>query len=290
MGHSKNFLLAVIFLVVTSIAIAAVIAWGYFSYLSTSKKQPAENTATVVKQNGTGDSGMRETYPVINSTPPSSEDTADELQKKLEEFSKLQAEIQALIDNRKGSEADSASVHLKQLQESIQSLEEKNQRITEENKKLLKTVDALSGSSKRATTNNTTRSNKRIPGTASTLPVLVSNLNLYALTGSNSLTTVATAATSLRCSFNVLPKSVQSGELMAVVIKPDGKVLPSAPWESGFFDTPDSKKMYSTRIHFNANDRQLSFSIEQVNLKRGTYILELYYNGGLLASLRKSLQ
>ena len=79
------------------------------------------------------------------------------------------------------------------------------------------------------------------------------------------------------------------GEVMLVLIQPDGKVLRSA-WESGSFDTDGGKKIYSRKIKFDYNKgeaRRINFSVPADNIQKGTYTLQVYSNGKVIGRVAK---
>lgn len=288
MRNSKYFLLALFSLVVLSIAIAALIVWGYFSYMSPSKD--LQQSRVMQKSDTPRVSQPMDSYRVIKNETPDVRDSTDQLEKKLAELNQLQTEIQTLIDSKKSKEADSASIQLKQLQQNIQTLESKNRKIAEENKKLIKAVTVLSRKQIPVQSkSNTQKATQDVSSGQVSREVTVSGLTMYALTDENAITTLASATFSFQGTFAVHSGNIKSGYLMVVITNPDGKVLLNAPWESGFFDTPDGKKMYSTRLHFTNSDKQLTFTLKSENLRKGTYTLELYFNGELMASLSKTL-
>ncbi len=79
------------------------------------------------------------------------------------------------------------------------------------------------------------------------------------------------------------------GEVMLVLIQPDGKVLRNA-WESGSFDTDGGKKIYSRKIKFDYNKgelRRINFSVPADNIQKGTYTLQVYNNGRVIGRVAK---
>ena len=71
-------------------------------------------------------------------------------------------------------------------------------------------------------------------------------------------------------------------------VDPDGKVFINGPWESGYFDSPDGRKLYSVSLHFDKPEQRINFSLSTNNLKQGTYSLQIYFKGILIATLKKT--
>ena len=83
-----------------------------------------------------------------------------------------------------------------------------------------------------------------------------------------------------------------SGEIMLVVIQPDGAVLQTSDWETGIFYTSAGKQIYTKKLRFNSNDadiKKIDFSLQADKYLPGKYTVELYYGGALIRTLTKIL-
>ena len=80
--------------------------------------------------------------------------------------------------------------------------------------------------------------------------------------------------------------------MMVVVLQPDGRVLKNSEWDSGSFNTPDGKKIYSYKLSFNyakGEQKQLLFSLKADKYQKGNYTMQVYYNGILIGRVSKTL-
>jgi len=83
-----------------------------------------------------------------------------------------------------------------------------------------------------------------------------------------------------------------NAEMMVVVLKPDGKVLKGSGWDSGTFNTPDGKKIYSYKFNFTytrGEAKRLAFSLKGGTLSKGSYTMEVYNNGIMIGRTVKTL-
>ena len=63
-------------------------------------------------------------------------------------------------------------------------------------------------------------------------------------------------------------------------------------WESGAFNTSDGRKIYSNKFAFTysrGEDKKLQFTINAGSLEKGTYTMEVYYNGVIIGRTVKTL-
>lgn len=83
-----------------------------------------------------------------------------------------------------------------------------------------------------------------------------------------------------------------SGEVIIVILKPDGTVLQKSSWETGTFQSNGSKKIYSCKLRFDcrkAENKQLSFSLSAADFMKGNYTMEVYSEGLLIGKMVKKL-
>ena len=82
-----------------------------------------------------------------------------------------------------------------------------------------------------------------------------------------------------------------NGELLIVVLQPDGKVVKNSVWESGTFETIEGKKIYSRKIitETATEEKQLNFSLTPDRFLKGDYTMQIWYNGSMIAKMIKTL-
>ena len=121
------------------------------------------------------------------------------------------------------------------------------------------------------------------------------SLHLFALAGNNKNgqeTNTADDAEKIVGTFTVknLPAK-GNGELLIVVLQPDGKVVKNSVWESGTFESADGKKIYSRKLYAEATneEKQLNFSLTPERFLKGDYTMQIWYNGNMIAKMTKTL-
>ncbi len=285
MRNSKYFLVSLAALIFITVSIVFLSIWGYRAFFAENNSRIVRDTVYAPAKNVNVQSPEGETIQTVVHNPVSTD--TGELQQKLAQMEQLQNEIKALLDNQKAPDSVAASQKIRQLEENLKNLELENKSIIAKNKQLERAVTKLGRKESKAPTPK--GKDNTIPAEVpAETPVTVSNVNLFALAGDMSVTSDASGANFLRGSFFVKAAGISSGELMAVVVDPDGKVLINGPWESGYFDTPDGRKLYSTRLHFDKPEQRINFSLSTNNLKQGTYVLQIYFKGILIATLKKT--
>ena len=83
-----------------------------------------------------------------------------------------------------------------------------------------------------------------------------------------------------------------NAEIMVVLVQPDGKVVKSSAWESGSFETPEGRRIYSCKVRFEYSKgeaKRLSFSVNADKCVKGNYTVQLYQNGVMIAKSSKTL-
>jgi hypothetical protein len=81
-----------------------------------------------------------------------------------------------------------------------------------------------------------------------------------------------------------------SVDVMVVVLQPNGKVLQNSIWETGTFDTPEGKNLLH-KMHIDCpkgEAKRLQFFFNTDKLKRGNYIVQIYYNGSVIGRMVKT--
>ena len=80
------------------------------------------------------------------------------------------------------------------------------------------------------------------------------------------------------------------GEVMVVIVQPNGKVLQSSSWDSGTFETKEGRKIYTNKVKFDCNKGELKkipFSVSADQYEKGNYQVMLYQNGNLITKFSK---
>ena len=301
-------IISVLFLIVSFVLLCIL---GYNFYVQPKgKKQIAE--VTVPKkimspaQEKTRDT-LQQMYnaAVSNVAPDTTIDSAfkntdstqvNQIDNKLSEYYKLKGEINTLLKDSSSSTADLelARFKIKELQYKVDELKNRNVDVEKENKRLRALLEQMA-------LNNTTTPNNTRPAENTERPVaeninssssLFSASELKLNTANNNDAEVANAEETEKFIGSLVLRNslVQGmGEVMLVLIQPDGKVLRNA-WESGSFDTDGGKKIYSRKIKFDYNKgeaRRINFSVPADNIQKGAYTLQVYSNGKVIGKAVK---
>jgi hypothetical protein len=217
---------------------------------------------------------------------------------RLSESNQLRTEIGSLLKNGAINTDEAILVRQKimVLQQKIEELRRINRNVEEENRKLKNVLAQLSAGQSLSgdvnTRSPTTESNLPLPATSG--GVVVSELRLQAVVQDNEReqeTTDAQQAEKIVGSF-VARANGASGDLMVVVVQPDGRVMQNSTWDAGSFDTREGKKIYSVRLRLDPNSREAKpylFSIGAERFQRGSYTLQIYQNGALVARTTRTL-
>lgn len=223
---------------------------------------------------------------------------------KIAELGKLREEIVQLLAN-KNNDADLqlAKVKIEELQQKVALLQNKYIGVEAENKRLQLLISQFLHS-KQTTTQTTAQINTTIPVekqkalTSSAIGKSVAAagaLHLFAVAGNNSNaqeTNNADNAEKIVGTFTIKNLPVKgNGELLIVVLQPDGKVVKNSVWESGTFESAEGKKIYSRKIYTETatEEKQLNFSLTPDRFIKGDYIMQIWYNGTMIAKMTKTL-
>jgi hypothetical protein len=305
MKDRKSILLIIVSFLLFVVSFTLLWSWGYRFYI---KSPGTEAKAGVVASpsavHTTRDSlqtiytaTVNELDEHISKVSSNTDSIKGELDKKLGEFYRLRSEIAALLkDNSTDAGLDVARGKISTLQAKVKELLDKNADVESENKKLaaliqqlsgIKTISA-SGAQRSIPENNVAEKNNSV--------LTVSDLSLSAITTENDReqeTTQAQKAEKLVGSF-VLKNNVDQGnvsEVMVIVLQPDGQVVKNSAWESGTFITSEGKKVYSYKIRFDNNrePKRMLFSLTADKYLRGSYTMQVFYNGAVIGKLVKTL-
>lgn len=310
MKDTKSLLLLLVSLLLVLVSFVLVWTWGYSYYSKNGiekttamppKTDPAEIANTLRDSlQKVYDATWQDLDLQLNSTLTRSDSLQSELDAKLAEFYRLRTEITAILKNRTvNNNFAVAKQKIGELQTKVEGLKEKNEIVGNENKQLNAVLTEINK------TDNTT-DKKIIPaippkstGPEKINPVLsafiASDMKLVAVNDTDdSETQVAEEAGKLNGMFTVMNFNSQlsNAEMMVVIVRPDGKVLKSSGWDSGTFNTPEGKKIYSYKFNFQytrGDAKRLAFSIKGGNLSRGNYTMEVYHNGMMIGKIIKTL-
>lgn len=83
-----------------------------------------------------------------------------------------------------------------------------------------------------------------------------------------------------------------NGEIYIIVLQPDGRVLQKSSWETGTFQSPEGKRVYSCRLRFDVakgESKKLTFSLNTSKCMKGNYIMQVYNKKSLIGKFLKLL-
>ncbi|MEJ7611945.1 MAG: SurA N-terminal domain-containing protein [Ferruginibacter sp.] len=253
-------------------------------------KQKAERAALQQEYSNTV-KDLNSNFPAAGAVSPETE--AD---RKFREMSRLRGEIDSLLKQH-ASEADLAiaKIKIQELQQKVAELQNRYYDADAYNKRLQVLLNTLIAADKIPATvivpEQATPKSVMVKNTSSG-PAVVTGMHLAAVSDSKKETADADEAGKIVGSFYLknLPAKA-SGEVVIVVLQPDGKVVKNSVWESGTFLTGEGNKVYSRKIFFDqsGDDKQLNFSITPGKFLKGDYIMQIWYNGNMVAKMTKTL-
>lgn len=240
----------------------------------------------------------------LDSTLLNSDSLKKQLDIKLGEFYRLSNEITAILNRRNNNYADFdiAKRKIDELQTKADDLKEKNQVVDTENQKLGNILDQVKKTEnipdknvKPANGENNGATEKNNPGGYNVFTA--SEMKLSAITVNDdkeSETFFAEQTKKLVGAFTVTNNNSQlnNAEVVVVVQQPDGNILKNSEWESGSFNTPEGKKLYSYKLNFNyskGEPKRLFFSLKASQYQKGNYTMQVYYNGTMIGKIFKTL-
>lgn len=308
MKDSKSILLLVVSVLLILVSCALLWTWGYnFNNLTKDK----QGTVFIVKDstvatNATRDS-LKKIYEAtitnlgtLDSTWFHADSLKNDLDVKLSEFYKLRNEISVILKNPvKREDLDLAQQKIGELQKKVNQLRDKNTDVETENKRLSEVLQQLTSVPKGAIPVQTTRqANAENRGTSDNMPATTFSASDLRFVGmmmdddKEQETSNALAVDKFVGTFTVKNNLSQfsNTEIVVVVLQPDNKVLQAAAWESGRFDTREGTKVYSCKVKFEyakGENKRLSFSINSDKVQKGTYIVQLYFNGNIIGRATK---
>ncbi|HMK05725.1 MAG TPA: hypothetical protein VK489_16100 [Ferruginibacter sp.] len=312
MRDAKSLLLLLVSLLLVLVSFVLIWTWGYRfynkddAYNVNAKILITDSNAIVNRIRDSLQKVYNETLHSLDtrldSTLVNTDSVKAKLDVKLNEFFKLSNEITAILKNRSNSaDFNTAKRKIGELQSKADDLREKSRVVENENKKLGGILDQLNTPQKDPDRNikQVNFEEKPTPEKSNAEYVLftASELKLAAMKGADEKeteTTQADATEKLVGSFTVLNNNMQlnNAEMIIVVLQPDGRVLKTSAWESGTFNTPEGKRIYSYKLNFNylkGEAKRLLFSISTDKYQKGNYTMQIFYNGTMIGKMVKSL-
>ncbi len=312
MRDNKSLLLLLLSLLLVLVSFVLIWTWGYSFYTKTDERK-TDHKLTVIDSAaiaGKISDSLQKIYAAtlhdldsqLDSTLTNSDSLKTELDIKLAEFYRLKTDIVRLLKDRNaGNDFAVARQKIGQLQIKADDLKEKNLVVDLENKKLADVLKQITKSendqdrnikSTATIKNNTSQKSNPVFATFTASDIRFTALNS---TGVSEIETgFAEKADKLNGSFTVMNYNSQliNAEIMVIVLAPEGRVLKSSGWDSGTFNTPDGKKVYSYKFNFPysmGEPKRLFFTLRTSHLTKGNYSMEVYHNGLIIGRLTKNL-
>jgi len=313
MRDARSLILLLVSLLLVLVSLILLWTWGYRFYNKNDEFKVAAKVV-ITDSNALGNrirDSLQKIYNEtlykldtrLDSTLLNSDSLKRELDVKLGEFFRLSKEITAILNKRNNNYADFniAGQKINELQTKVEDMKAKNQVVENENRKLgdlleqEKKMESVSQKSIKPSSpdiNNAPEKNN--PGYS---VFTASEMALSAITLSDdkeSETSVADETRKLVGTFTVTNNNSQlsNAEVLVVVQQPDGHVLKNSEWESGSFNTPEGKKIYSYKLNFNyskGEPKRLFFSLKADKYQKGNYSMQVYYNGIVIGKIFKTL-
>jgi len=227
-----------------------------------------------------------------------------QLQSKLTEIYRLRGEINAILkkNNVKKEDLDIARQKAAELQLLVADLQSKNSSIEEEKQQIASVLDKVNiqvkdlesvnqqlGTENKVLVEKVNQASTFVVTDVHFSPIMVKN-------DKEQETSSASKTSKLIISFSVKNNiaDYDKAEVFVVVTQPDGKLLTTDVWESAAtIDTrTDGKLRYTRKILFpyqKGDNKQLLFSLNADEYEKGTYKLQLYHNGFMIAETTKTL-
>lgn len=312
MKETRISLLLLLSMSLLLLAFVVLFIWGFTYYRKTVNAGPAaivvvKDSAAIV--NHTRDSMQRIFTATINklnasldSTRINTDSVQVTMETRLKEFYTLKNEIDRLYDaSQTPAQVAQANDKIRTLQKRMDDWRAKYRDVTEQNKRLMALLAQID---KGANTTNVAANRNVVnaPSVPVARPVVnsagslsVTDLQLKAIGEDRQQETYQALQTDeFHGSFIVKANgsSVQYDEIYVVLQQPDGRVLTQSAWDSGSFETRDGRKVYSYKLRFDyqqGDNKRMNFSIEADRYQKGTYIMQVYHRGILVARTTKSL-
>lgn len=307
MRDAKSLILLLVSLLLVLVSFILILTWGYRFYTKNDEYKVAAKiviTDSNALANRIRDSLQKvynETLYKLDSQLDSTLTNSDSLKKQLDirlkEFFRLSNEITQILNRRNNNYADFdvAKKKIDELQFKADDLREKNQIVANENNKLGDILNEEKKSEK-GPEKNVNPGNTENNTPAYTV-FTASEMKLSAITVSDNKeaeTSLADQTKKLVGAFTVTNNNSQlsSAEVVVVVQQPDGHILKNSEWESGSFTTTEGRKIYSYKLNFSyakGEPKRLFFSLKADKYQKGSYSMQIYYNGTMIGKILKTL-
>ncbi|MFC4263181.1 hypothetical protein ACFOWM_09855 [Ferruginibacter yonginensis] len=206
----------------------------------------------------------------------------------LSKIALLKTEIKSLLNNY-NSEADLvlANEKITALQKQVELLTNNYTSVATENKRLqLLLEQLLSRKVDNKNTNATTVMANQTNG------LNFNNIHLFAINKNETpVTNVTNDPIKWVGTFSVNNVTTNGAEVCLVLLQPTGEVVKNDVWDAGVFETNEGKKVYSKKIMLPITNeqQQINFAINMDNFLKGTYTLQVWLNGKMVAKTSQSL-
>lgn len=294
--NRKALFLVIFSLIIVTASFLMISVWAYQEYFS--KKQPGEKIALIsnLPKNSNDLALSKSTTnldkPTVITSGISELDTTLSLDEKQKEYDRLKNELVNSALARQ-TPSDSILQRIAFLENSILELNNRNEQVAEDNRKLgrlLKEMSNIRGEK---------NIKRQVSSSVDNVPVKeeegssvkVTNISLVAAIsgGESSPTLPASKAEELQVFFNVKNSNQKTGVFSIVILLPDGRVLRQSGWETGVFNTSTGKKVYTAQVHLNEDSEAMQLTVKSPNLTDGIYTIQIYFEGNLVGQLRKRL-
>jgi hypothetical protein len=235
----------------------------------------------------------------IDSAVTSAAPTDTALQAKYAEMDVLKTEIATLLKGQDENDLASAKLKIEELQLKVALLQNRYTNVESENKRLQVLINQLMAANKMGQGKElipaamlekakATLQERNINKGSNATYAMATDIRLFAVAENNDReieTSSADDAEKIVGSFVFKNNEKANAEVMVIVMQPDGKVLKNSVWESGTFDTKEGKKIYSRKIlvESQGEEKRLNFSLSPDSIIKGNYIMQVWYNGNLIA-------
>ncbi len=315
MKETRISLLLLLSMSLLLLAFVILFIWGFMYYRKAINAVPAaavvvvnDSARLVERTRDSMQNVFTATINKINAALDSTRINTDSVQltmdARLKEFYYLKTEIDRLYDTRLSpAQLAQAREKLAALQQRLEEWRGKYAEVTEENKRLSALIARMGESIDNSDQAVNSRPAgeparpvaKAVNNTNGSKGLSVTDLQLKALTEDKQQETFQALQTGqFQGSFIIKANgsAMPYDEIYVVLQQPDGRVLTQSAWDSGSFETREGRKIYSYKLRFDyqqGENKRLNFSIEADQYQRGTYTMQVYHKGILLARTTKSL-
>jgi hypothetical protein len=309
--YEKVLNVAIVLLIISAIVLL-VSSYNYF--YKNKKRNISTPIAKIANSKASQRDSLKQVYETTvndidkNITTDNALNQDKESQNKLAELSTLREEITSILKNNNAGDGDLtiAKIKIEELQIKVALLQNKYSGVESENKRLQALLVRLLASNKNnnsgsvgvttsTRTNTPERTNNTVERNNYNTNATAAGLHLFAVTINNSKeqeTTDSEEAEKMIGTFSL--KNIANkpnGEVMIVVLQPDGKVVKNSVWETGTFETKEGKKVYSRKMYVDPSieEKPLNFSLTPDTFIKGEYIMQVWYNGNMIAKTIKTM-